>query len=482
MHYALVATPRHLLLVDLLGRTVVVLESHRPEYYGVSWLPDGNELVLSHSGIDNISLVDFTSYAKSELGWISIGQQSTAPFLSQPHQLLCLPDGRIACTNTGRNAVTIVDPSRPGLFQEIRLSSSRWDRLSLTETIGDHLNSVFARAGKLYIVAHGFNKGSQIATVSLESLEILSVEPVRGATGLHNIWITEDGRQVACHSERGAIIELRSGKTLWQAGSPIYTRGLAAGADYVLVGDSPKVTRDSRIHATSGLWVIDRRTWRATDYLSLGPYGVVHEVRIVDEPDDAHHGHVFTGIEKLLAIDERRTQEARKLDLAGRAVAIGTHWGAYEFIFGTPEVTQESGLLSRPGDLCLAVHRAASTKSFEFAYELPDVEAEGGSHCSVVVAYRGAGGDTSMMAFLLQNAGPDASLGLWCHNGSQWSAIKPIAPGLPLFGRVHVAASSAQIRIAINGRNVVTMTNSDLGVERCDAGLGIRWVGATVSP
>ena len=106
---ALVATPRFLLLVDLESRRVSVIEDGRQEYYGITWRPGGDQLILSHSGLDNESLVDLESYALSEVGWISAGPLHSSRFLSQPHQILCGPDGRVICTNTGRNSVVVID-------------------------------------------------------------------------------------------------------------------------------------------------------------------------------------------------------------------------------------------------------------------------------------------------------------------------------------------------------------------------------------
>ena len=111
MRYALVATTSWLLLVDLKSKQVQPVEKERPEYYGISWFPGDKELVLSHSGLDNASLVDIAAYAQSETGWLSKGGLSSRTFLSQPHQILCAPDGKVICANTGRNAVNIFDCS-----------------------------------------------------------------------------------------------------------------------------------------------------------------------------------------------------------------------------------------------------------------------------------------------------------------------------------------------------------------------------------
>ncbi len=120
--YAVVATIQYILLVDLTTKQVVPLVKHRPEYYGISWFRNAASLVLSHSRIDNATLLDLRSYVHSEVGIISLGENESAPFLSAPHQILCAPDGRVICTNTGRNAITVFDPQQPTYFQEFKLS------------------------------------------------------------------------------------------------------------------------------------------------------------------------------------------------------------------------------------------------------------------------------------------------------------------------------------------------------------------------
>lgn len=481
MHYVIVSTASSILLVDISTRTIIPIESDRTEYYGVSWFPDGNDLVLSHSGVDHQTLIDVSSYAQSEVGWISAGERSSDVFLSAPHQILCLPDGRIACTNTGRNAISIIDLDKPGLFQESRISPSRWDRLSIDSVPGDHLNSVYAKEDRLYVIAHRFTKGAALATLSLPEGRILDVRSVGNVSGLHNIWVTDDGRKISCHSETGSLIDLENNKVLWEAGAPIYTRGLAASADYVFVGESRKVARASRRHSMSGLWVLDRRTWQTYDYFCLGPYGTVHEVRLLDEPDEAHHGHVFKGLDELLKKDMRREIEFQQLERARIVRTSRQFRQGYTIVFGTPEFLENGTLRADAENLCLAIRSDSNQSGFEFEYALmPEKSA---SHVSVVVDYRGSGGDARMAAVLLQSSGGEAALSIWHQDGSSWALSS--APGigsLPLAGRVMVKATADKIALSFNDGTVFSATAETLGVARCDEGLGIRWIGADIKP
>jgi len=94
--FAVVATAEHLLLVDLTSKKVIPLENERTEYYGISWFPGGNELVLSHSGLENAKLSGYSHLTPilSSVGF-SHGQHRSESFLSAPHQIICASDGRV---------------------------------------------------------------------------------------------------------------------------------------------------------------------------------------------------------------------------------------------------------------------------------------------------------------------------------------------------------------------------------------------------
>lgn len=482
MRYVLVATTGYLLLVDLQTRITTPIESNRPEYYGISWFPHDDELVLSHSGLDNGTLVDIATYARSERGWLSNGVHASRELLSQPHQIICAPDGRVVCTNTGRNAVTVIDLNRPGHFQEARLGNERWDRLSLRETLGDHLNSVFLRGTKLYVMAHRFSKGSQIGVFDYPSLELDSITSINGKSGLHNIWVTSDAQWIACLSENGAVMDVKADKVLWEAGVPIYTRGLAANRQFVLVGESQRTGRDLRRGSMSGLWILDRETWKALDYICLGPYGAVNEVRIADEPDEAHHGAPFSGLHRLLASDLPRQWSRMRLDAAQAAFAARDAWSGMDLVFGSPETLGNGARHAADANICLALRTMERCEdSMVFDYEIDAMSRH--RHVSAVLGYRGAGDDTNMVALLLQPTAESASLTIWAHRGEGWSRDGNFrVDGLPLQGRAVLTATKERVTFTIDGEVVIEANADGLGLEDCALGVGIRWCGATVLP
>lgn len=472
-----------LLLVDLDTRNVIPLDTENSEGYGVSWFPGGRNLVLAHSAVDSARLVDLKSYVESELGYISHGQEKSGPFLSQPHQILCASDGRIVCANTGRNTISVIDLKRPGHFQEARISASRWDRLSTTEHPGDHLNSVFEKDGFLYVIAHGFNKGSQLAKFTYPSLELVDVTPIKNRTGLHNIWITADGRQVSCHSDAGALVDVGEGRVLWESGSLCYLRGLAASADYIVVGEGRKAPREIRRNSMSGIWVVDRKTWQTLDYVPLGWYGAVKEVRLLSVPDEAHHGHVFAGIEELPALDAHAKIRTDRLNAAHRASRSRKAWQRFRPVCGIPSAGEDGGLTADLEDLCLMVEPSSpqgASWRMSIGYRIESDAPH--SHVSIVT-YRGYGADTDMHALLISAYARDrARLQLWVHDGNEWSAKNDAicVDGLPLAGEIHIAPSLGGLECSINGEPVAKIPKELFPWESGAA--GIRWLGATIYP
>jgi len=480
MKYAIVSTSTYLLLVDLQSRQVQPLEHARPEYYGISWFANTQDLVTSHSGLNNEDLVDISSYAQSEKGWLSSGELSSRPILSAPHQIVCAPDGRVICTNTGRNTITVLDLKQQTIFQEAGLSDARWDRLALDNIPGDHLNSVFLRSDHLYVIAHGHSYGSKLVTFHYPSLELINIEPLGYRRGLHNIWVTADDQRISCDSENGRLIDLDCSIPLWESGVPIYTRGLAASEEYVLIGESQKASRNARYYTSTGLWILDRRTWTSIDYLCLGPYGPVHEVRLLDVPDDAHHGHLFNGIDLLIKKDARRQLSEQRLETASFAFDAKAAWSGYEALFGSPTALPDGAKRAALDQLCLAIKQNQGEPKLAFAYTL---EHRSGAHVSAVLGYRGNGADRNMVALLLQSTGTSVTLCVWRHDGLEWVCLPDIKiRNLPCSGTMQLATTEDRATLSINNEEIITLNTDTLGLERCDHGIGIRWTGASVRP
>lgn len=480
MKYALVATTSYLLFVNLENGNVTPIESDRQEYYGISWFEGDHRLVLSHSGIQNSRLKDLASYAVSERGWISAGEEKSPVFLSAPHQILCTSDGKVVCTNTGRNVITTIELTKPGYYHECGLSAERWDRLSPDVLSGDHLNSVFIKEGKLYVIAHRFNKGSWLGMFSYPDMQLLHVKDLGPRSGLHNIWITDQGQRISCDSEKGSIIDLDERTPIWTSGSSIFTRGLAANGNYVIVGESQQTGRDLRHSSMSGLWIIDRGNWKAIDHICLGPYGAVHEVRLLDVPDMAHHNNQFAGLGKLLERENMLQNFSRnRMEASKRVYENRAFLNNYEMIFGSPQFQEDQFLHAGQLSLVLKLHQDDHI-SFDFSFQEEDKSNE--RHISTVLDYNGNGEDKNMSLCLIQPISQSESvLSIWRNDGSSWNRLPEFEyKGLPLSGSMRVERNKDDIIIYIDGKPVTIINHEIIFKQDGTRVFGVRWVGGEI--
>ncbi len=476
----LVATARYILVVDTDTAIVTPIRVGEHDYYGISWFPEDHRLIVANFGAGDNPNDDFETLARSEKGYLAMGDELTAPFLSAPHQILCATDGRVICTNTGRNSIVAVDPARPNVYHEVRISDARWDRWDPAgdEGSGDHLNSVFQRGDRLYAIAHRHSRGSRLVTMSYPDLNLLSVDPIGELTGLHNVWIGDDGNGLTCASHQGGLADVRSGAIVWSSGENVYTRGLAISDDLILVGESAYASRDMRRVSISGLWIVNRHTLKTENYICLGPFGGVHEVRIVDRPDHAHHGQAFRGAPDLLL--ERPFEDVRQQRLRSSAIAWGrrSFWTRYRDVLGAIQTEDDDWLAESEGYTCLIAQTDDSTSgSLSFEYELAD--GEGGSHVAAVAGFQGAHADNQMTALLIQQFNHLATLRLWhCKDGEWTSAPEPLATDLALSGTVHVGMISGGIALRINDLEPIQIAVADLAFGQQP--LGVRWSRARV--
>lgn len=472
---AIVSTVRFILLVDFDQGNVFPIERHRGEYYGISWFPGTSDLVLSHSGVENDAFVDLATYACSEKGFLSRGAETTPTFLSLPHQILCTADGGVITTNTGRNRLQIVRFDQPGRIHEMGLSDARWDRLGKDGPFGDHLNSVFRIENRLYVLAHGHNSGSTLVTCSYPNLEIVAKKPIKAITGLHNIFISQSGQEITCHSHGGCLFDSASDCILWESGTASYLRGLAATEDILLIGDSAVTNREGRATSDSGIWVINRRTWKTMDYVYLGPYGGVHEVRLIDVPDEAHHGHPLVGYENYPSATLASALRAQRLRQANAALHASPNWKSFRLVFGFASSTRDGWRQASDGDLNLAVLNDPHRDNLTFRYQLEQQNEM--SHVSAVVGYQGGGGDDCMNALLMAYSGSGVWLTLWKNRIGAWEQDRTFAPiEVKSRGLLWLKRNGDQIGLSVEG------SQSNVHLPASSGYLGIRWIGSSVLP
>ncbi len=136
----LVSSPKRLALVDLETGNISVVEDHRPQYFGITWTPDGR-LSLTHSGVPYDDVESLDDYLNSEVGRQSIGTLTTDPIILAPHQTLCIDD-IIVTTNTGRNGL-LMFRTQDGWYRHLWLNQQHWNRDSKSATAGNLLNALF---------------------------------------------------------------------------------------------------------------------------------------------------------------------------------------------------------------------------------------------------------------------------------------------------------------------------------------------------
>jgi hypothetical protein len=412
--HILISTPGYIISHDTSSARSEVLESGRGNYYGITWNPAGSELVLSHSGVDEQSLVDLASYATSERGYLTIGAKSTWQFLSAPHQILWI-DETIVVTNTGRNALARVNSGDHSIIQH-RYDAAIWDRLSSTSFDGAHLNSLYHRGNTLYAVAHNFSKGSYILELDWPSLEEKGRRPICNATGVHNLWIDEIGRFITCDSNDGTLIDADSSQVLWSSGERQgYLRGLAATDEVILVGHSERSPRSDRRSSETGLWILDR-DFRTLDYQYLGHFGAVQEVRIVDVPDLCHHGKPLS----VAALDglKLRAREISEVRLAKTrlARAVDEEWSV---VLGNRRLIDACVFASGDDQLMLQLARSPARK---ITAKLTWNVGAGAGHASLVVNYGGPA-DQNMAAALFEQPSSGQLFGsIWINDG-EWKKL-----------------------------------------------------------
>ena len=171
----------------------------------------------------------------------------------------------------------------------------RWDRKGRQNPCGRHLNSLFLHRDQLHVIAHNYDRGSELIRFFWPEMDVIRIQKT-SAQMAHNIWVTDEGQRVICDSMRGAVIDADSNDLLWQCEVPrVVTRGLASDGRHVFIGQSAIGSREQRTSRESRVWVVELASWKTLDSISLPNSGNIHDLRLIDQPDHCHHRHVYQG-------------------------------------------------------------------------------------------------------------------------------------------------------------------------------------------
>lgn len=393
------------------------------ETYGISWTPDGQQLLVActtgHG--HRLTFDDLDGYARSEVGTIFCGASHSLECLSAPHQIHCVNDTYLMIANTGRNAVVKMRLD-DFCMSTHRIDDVFWDRFDPLGKQGSHINSVFHQGDTVYMVAHNFQKGTKIYALSWPAIHVKQIWSfVVG--GMHNVACL-DGRLLVCDSLHGCLVDALTGSTVWSNGGIGMTRGLAANDRYVFVGESSYATRDQRANSSGGIWVLERGTFRAVEYLEIPGVGGVNEIRITDDADRCHHGHplrrVLEGGPRTPVVascaDERINRPMARLHADGWRVVSG--------VLSTVDVCEPAQLEAKTDELLLLVQASAHCHpamgaTFTFAPTLVE------GHASVFIDYQGPG-DTWMVAGMIRRTAKGTSASIWI-NAETWQLVSEIS-------------------------------------------------------
>ena len=439
---ALVACPIRLLQVDLDSSEIGLLESDRSEYYGVSWPYSGRELCLSHSGQDHATINTLESYIDSEVGWLSLGARTGPIGLSAPHQIVCT-DAHVVATNTGRNCVTVFQQdnffSRNYWFDDVR-----WDRKGTHNCCGSHLNSVYLHNQRLYVVAHNFDRGSDVLELRWPDMKLVKRYRTT-ALAAHNVWVTDDQRLIICDTMRGALIDARSNEVLWKCEEPnAMTRGLACDDKHVYIGRSEQSDRRGRRESDGGIWIVDYKRWKTRDYIHLPGIGNVMEVRLLGVPDSCHHGRAFRASIETEPYTPNQEQPAA-LAFRCEAGATAQDWCEH----GNPVATD--GEMVFAPNATLATRRCIRAADIKVSATV-DLD-RSDSYSGVVARYRGPG-DTNMLVAMLHRERERTTVELWSQRNNRWTCLG--AKLTPLArGTIELTCLDSFVQVAFDGEVAV---------------------------
>ncbi len=269
----LVSTPLHILLVDPVSGRSSTVRTGDGYYYGITY-KEGT-MVLSHSG--------------GNLGYFGQHAHRTINHLIQPHQVEWIED-KVVVSNTGKNCLSVFD-ERGEFTRDVYLNDIHWDDKEKGRS-GNHFNSVHRHGERVYVVAHNYERWSEVWELSWPALEVTHTFETR-ANWAHNFWAGEHGL-VTCNSKHGTLLEISTGETIWSSNEAnVMTRGLAVSSEHIFIGASMHNKRKDRYWKDGGIWIVDRRSLKTIEKIHLPGSGDVHEIRLIGIPDDCHNNQVI---------------------------------------------------------------------------------------------------------------------------------------------------------------------------------------------
>jgi uncharacterized cupin superfamily protein len=340
------------------------------------------------------------------------------------------------------------------------------------QRLGNHYNSIEYANGRLYVVAHNFEKGSFTVELEWPSLRIIDLWN-HSTSGIHNLWIRDDGVWLSCDTMKNGLIDLKSDTLLWQTEKWSLTRGLAATSKDIYVGSSEHAPREMRPTSETGIWIVEATTMRTSDYHWLGNFGGVHELRLIDEPDLCHA--VGPGPSSLITLGVSAADfwRDKRLSAAERRLAFGKEW---QVELGEIYLTGDGSFSLNGPSLALATMRDAITDSEIVVSGRISLEGRRDAHCAIIGDYLGPG-DENMIAVILSGSRTgQINLGVWVNAAGEWH--NPFTKThRELFADVTLVVGRSDVRVLLNESKIFSTDRKDATLGK----VGIRGIWGTVS-
>jgi hypothetical protein len=271
----LVTTPLQIILVDLNSGDYSLVRVGDGYYYGITH--KSGVIVLTHSS-----------------GYLRLSKNGIIPTYSlnhlvQPHQIEWIDD-YILVANTGLNCISVYD-GLGNLVKDVYLNNLKIDDKDKNR-LGNHFNSVHKIGEFIYVVAHNYEKSSEVYKLNWPELQVIDIISSK-ASWAHNVCSFDSGL-ITCDTKNGGLYELFSGGTIWKANeSDSLTRGLAMAGDFIFIGNSIKANRKERKWLTGGIWIVDRKSLKTVDLLKLPGSGEVYDIRVIGTLDECHNDQII---------------------------------------------------------------------------------------------------------------------------------------------------------------------------------------------
>lgn len=197
-------------------------------------------------------------------------------------------DGRLWVVSSGLNQVIIIDP--PNKF-------TRWvpnpNRPPGRRKPGhdprdwNHFNSIWFEKNRVYLVAHNYEWGSEVWEFTYPGRKLVKIH--KQGFYSHNVCRIK-GKLVNLSSTKAGRIKLGEKDEIAFG----FGRGLAVGKKIFVGSSAFQKDREKRVGAKDGEILVYNQSLKLVKRISV-PYGDIREIRILDEPDLAHHGQPWTG-------------------------------------------------------------------------------------------------------------------------------------------------------------------------------------------